>query len=267
MLAGAVPGPLSVSREIIGRGRAVAAGGQVGPWKQLPSKCHYTSLSQPSSRCLFCSAVVPLPVRTWYVVSYVLALPLFNHLIFAPSPLLSLCHLHTFTPPVTMLPPPQLCGPLFLPGHSGRSSPSLSTLLLTLHKTLVMRPPFWSEIAECTVAPVAMEDSDHEAHSSSDEQDSPNHSRDHDAEQVLVPPPQTKRKHLLTLPSTPPFRKPWYFYPSALVLCININIMCAESHWGPTAKFKWQHFFICMLDEPADFTVCLWELQSPGNAL
>ncbi|KAG7221053.1 hypothetical protein INR49_017708 [Caranx melampygus] len=36
---------------------------------------------------------------------------------------------------------------------------------------------------ECTVAPVAMEDSDHEAHSSSDEQDSPHHSRDHDAEQ------------------------------------------------------------------------------------
>ncbi|KAA8594255.1 hypothetical protein FQN60_005089 [Etheostoma spectabile] len=40
---------------------------------------------------------------------------------------------------------------------------------------------------ECTVAPVAMEESDHEAHSSSDEQDScpasPNHSRDHDKEQ------------------------------------------------------------------------------------
>ncbi|XP_044058137.1 septin 4b isoform X3 [Siniperca chuatsi] len=44
-----------------------------------------------------------------------------------------------------------------------------------------------TEIAECTVAPVAMADSDHEAHSSSDEQDScpasPNHSRDRDAEQ------------------------------------------------------------------------------------
>ncbi|XP_049918506.1 septin 4b isoform X3 [Epinephelus moara] len=40
---------------------------------------------------------------------------------------------------------------------------------------------------ECTVAPVAMEDSDHEAHSSSDEQDScpssPNHSREHNDEQ------------------------------------------------------------------------------------
>lgn len=53
-----------------------------------------------------------------------------------------------------------------------------------------MRTPFWLEIAECTVAPVAMEDSDHEVHSSSDEQDScpasPNPSRDHDAEQVTV---------------------------------------------------------------------------------
>ncbi|XP_026189550.1 septin 4b isoform X2 [Mastacembelus armatus] len=43
------------------------------------------------------------------------------------------------------------------------------------------------EIAECTIAPVAMEDSDHEAHSSSDEPDScppsPNHNRDYDAEQ------------------------------------------------------------------------------------
>lgn len=40
-----------------------------------------------------------------------------------------------------------------------------------------------------------MEDSDHEAHSSSDEQDScpvsPNHSRDHDAEQVPVTPQKT----------------------------------------------------------------------------
>ncbi|XP_041732314.1 septin-5 isoform X1 [Coregonus clupeaformis] len=38
-------------------------------------------------------------------------------------------------------------------------------------------------MAECTVAPVAMEDSDHEAHSSSDDQDSappsPDHTRDH----------------------------------------------------------------------------------------
>lgn len=59
-----------------------------------------------------------------------------------------------------------------------------------------MCAPFWLEIAECTIAPVAMEDSDHEAHSSSDEQDScpdsPNQSRDHDAEQVP-----------LTLPKTP----------------------------------------------------------------
>ncbi|XP_071213357.1 septin-5-like isoform X1 [Salvelinus alpinus] len=40
------------------------------------------------------------------------------------------------------------------------------------------------EMAECTVAPVAMEDSDREAHSSSDDQDSappsPGHTRDHD---------------------------------------------------------------------------------------
>lgn len=46
------------------------------------------------------------------------------------------------------------------------------------------------EIAEFTVAPVAMEDSDHEHPSSSDEQDScpasPNQSRHHDAEQVSV---------------------------------------------------------------------------------
>nr|XP_043888494.1 septin 4b isoform X2 [Solea senegalensis] len=47
--------------------------------------------------------------------------------------------------------------------------------------------PFWLEIAECSVAPVAMEDSDHEAHSSSDEQDccpaTPDHNRDHAGEQ------------------------------------------------------------------------------------
>ncbi|XP_036940298.1 septin 4b isoform X1 [Acanthopagrus latus] len=56
-----------------------------------------------------------------------------------------------------------------------------------LIKPLHMCAPFWLEIAECTVAPVAMEDSDHEVNSSSEEQDScpasPNHSRDHEAEQ------------------------------------------------------------------------------------
>lgn len=59
---------------------------------------------------------------------------------------------------------------------------------------LHMCAPFGLEIAECTVAPVAMEDSDHEVHSSSDEQDScpasPNHNRDHDVEQVPVTPPK-----------------------------------------------------------------------------
>ncbi|XP_045580505.1 septin-5 isoform X3 [Salmo salar] len=48
---------------------------------------------------------------------------------------------------------------------------------------LQMHVPSWLEIAECTVAPVAMEDSDHEAHSSSDDLDSappsPGHTRDH----------------------------------------------------------------------------------------
>lgn len=50
-------------------------------------------------------------------------------------------------------------------------------------------PLFGLKIIECTVAPVAMEDSDHEVQSSSDEHDScpasPNHSRDHNADQVL----------------------------------------------------------------------------------
>lgn len=49
---------------------------------------------------------------------------------------------------------------------------------------------FCLEIAECTLAPIAMADSDHEAHSSSDEHHSrpasANHSREHDAEQVPV---------------------------------------------------------------------------------
>lgn len=53
-----------------------------------------------------------------------------------------------------------------------------------------MCAPFYLEIAECAVAPVAMEDSDHEVHSSSDEQDSclgsPYHSRNYDDEQVPV---------------------------------------------------------------------------------
>lgn len=52
--------------------------------------------------------------------------------------------------------------------------------------------PFRLEIIECTVAPVAMEDSDHEVQSSSDERDScpasPNHSRGHNADQVLAIP-------------------------------------------------------------------------------
>lgn len=54
--------------------------------------------------------------------------------------------------------------------------------------SLCVRGPFRLEIVECTVAPVAMEDSDHEIQSSSDERDScptsPNRSRDHDADQV-----------------------------------------------------------------------------------
>lgn len=53
----------------------------------------------------------------------------------------------------------------------------------------VCMAPLWLEIIECTVAPVAMEDSDHDVQSSSDEHDScptsPNHSRDHNADQVL----------------------------------------------------------------------------------
>lgn len=58
--------------------------------------------------------------------------------------------------------------------------------------SLCVRGPFRLEIIECTVAPVAMEDSDHEVQSSSDERDScpasPNRGRDHDADQVLATP-------------------------------------------------------------------------------
>lgn len=59
----------------------------------------------------------------------------------------------------------------------------------TKNSPCVCMAPFRLEILECTVAPVAMEDSDHEVQSSSDEHDScptsPNHSRDHNADQVL----------------------------------------------------------------------------------
>lgn len=79
------------------------------------------------------------------------------------------------------------CTPFPSPRHM---TPLFFSLLI---KPLHMCAPFWLEIAECTVAPVAMEDSDHEVNSSSEEQDScpasPNHSRDHEAEQVLLKPP------------------------------------------------------------------------------
>lgn len=68
-------------------------------------------------------------------------------------------------------------------------------------KPLHVCAPFWLEIAECTLAPVAMEDSDHEVHYSSDEQDScpasPNHSRGHDDEQVQVTPAPPKNSWTL----------------------------------------------------------------------
>ncbi|XP_053176229.1 septin 4b [Scomber japonicus] len=68
---------------------------------------------------------------------------------------------------------------------------SLGVLLLSTPFSLSLLhvcAPFWLEIAECTVAPVAMEESDHEVHSSSDEQDPPcpappNYGSDDDAEQ------------------------------------------------------------------------------------
>lgn len=50
---------------------------------------------------------------------------------------------------------------------------------------LCLCAPLWLEIAECTVAPVAMEDSDHEVHSSSDEHDSCPGSLNPDEDQVL----------------------------------------------------------------------------------
>lgn len=60
----------------------------------------------------------------------------------------------------------------------------------TKNTSLCVHGPFRLEIIECTVAPVAMEDSDHEVQSSSDEHDScptsPNRSRDHNADQVLA---------------------------------------------------------------------------------
>lgn len=73
------------------------------------------------------------------------------------------------------------------------SPPHMTALFFfLLIKLLHMCAPFWLEIGECTVAPVAMEDSDHEVNSSSEEQDScpasPNHSRTHEAEQVLLTP-------------------------------------------------------------------------------
>lgn len=70
---------------------------------------------------------------------------------------------------------------------------------------LQIHVPSWLEMAECTVAPVAMEDSDCEAHSSSDDQDSappsPGHTRDHhhQAEQVPVTRPDMGQRNM---PST-----------------------------------------------------------------
>lgn len=69
-------------------------------------------------------------------------------------------------------------------------SPAPTQKKTTTHR--VCAGPFRLEIIECTVAPVAMEDSDHEVQSSSDERDScpasPNRGRDHDADQVLATP-------------------------------------------------------------------------------
>lgn len=74
--------------------------------------------------------------------------------------------------------------------------------------SLCVRGSFRLEIIECTVAPVAMEESDHEVQSSSDERDScpasPNRGRDHDADQVLatpcaLPPHSATEPHCLAI--------------------------------------------------------------------
>ncbi|KAK1900086.1 Chromatin-remodeling ATPase INO80 [Dissostichus eleginoides] len=72
-------------------------------------------------------------------------------------------------------------------------SSDLSLPLLDPDKPSHPCAPFWLEIAKFTLAPVAMEDSDHEAHSSDEHNScpaSPKHSiPDHDPEQVPVTPP------------------------------------------------------------------------------
>lgn len=164
-------------------------------WKQLPSKCHYASLNHPSGYSTKLPSYLcwnhTISCGKWYVVvvSFVRTLALFNHLIFFLSSPLSSSVLpeHTrlscCTTPGSWI----TCTPFPSPRHM---TPLFFSLLI---KPLHMCAPFWLEIAECTVAPVAMEDSDHEVNSSSEEQDScpasPNHSRDHEAEQVLLKPP------------------------------------------------------------------------------
>lgn len=150
---------------------------------------HLSGYSTKQSSYLLCNHTISCGLCD---VSYVLTLALINHLIFFIHRLLFIC-LAWFTLSYVSL----------ISNHTHLVSswwtlwgPTPSSPHMTLIKPLHVCAPFWLEIAECTVAPVAMEDSDHDVHSSSDEQDScpaspSTHSRDHDAEQVLVTPPKT----------------------------------------------------------------------------
>lgn len=81
---------------------------------------------------------------------------------------------------------------LYLPPRLHLSTALLITLPRFRHGFSLGVHTFLFLTSLCTVAPVAMEDSDHEVHSSSEEQysrpASPNPGRDHDAEQVPVTP-------------------------------------------------------------------------------
>lgn len=132
----------------------------------------------------------------WCDVSYVLILALIN-LFFSPTvfslsvPPDSRRPTATFSWTTCILSPHHdLPGFFLLPLFVWPSIILISISPSDLKTPLRGSAPFWLEIIECAVAPVAMEDSDHEVQSSSDEHDScppsPNHRRDNDADQVLA---------------------------------------------------------------------------------
>lgn len=173
----------SISGQLITWDCVVMAGGQIVSTLSRknadmnPDRC-ITHLSGYSH--LIKSAVIWFPVL---YVSYVRTLALINHYIFFSSIVFPSYDL-----------PDSFCHTTPWSWTTCTSSSLLSCNLSFFFYPDKTPPrvffPFWLEIVECTVAPVAMEDSDHEVHSSSDEQDScpasPTHSRDRDAEQVSV---------------------------------------------------------------------------------